>query len=59
MENIISNGPARIFDRRWLIIWLRLYDFKVYQVDVSIISHVSLNTLVWYPSCFGHCQATL
>jgi hypothetical protein len=36
MENAISNGSARIFGRRWLVTWLRLHDFKVYQIDVSV-----------------------
>jgi len=36
VENTISNGPARIFGRRWLITWLRLHGFKANQVDVSI-----------------------
>jgi hypothetical protein len=36
VENAISNGPARIFGRRWLITWLRLHGFKAHQVDVSI-----------------------
>jgi hypothetical protein len=35
VENAISNGPARIFGRRWLITWLRLHGFKAHQVDVS------------------------
>ena len=25
VRNTISNGPARIFGRRWLITWLRLH----------------------------------
>jgi hypothetical protein len=40
VENAISNGPARIFGRRWLITWLRLHGFKAHQVDVSIAQHL-------------------